>query len=94
MITVRSMVLVLLASVLVGACGAKTPTSPSKPVPPAPSGPVKAVSLAITGNLGLNIGETTQLTATVTFSDSSTKDVTAESVWVFDRRHFWWHCRL
>jgi hypothetical protein len=38
--------------------------------------------LSITGNVDLTaVGETTQLTATATFSDGTTKDVTTEAQW-------------
>jgi hypothetical protein len=65
-------------------CGGKlSPTAPTPPVtatPPAPT--VTNVSIRPTGNFALTtIGETTQLTATATFSDNTTKDVTSDGEW-------------
>jgi hypothetical protein len=76
-------VLVLAALAGAVACHDKNPAGPS-PVPspvPSPSSPV-AQSIAIGGTLSLHQpGDTGQLTATATFSDGTTKDVTAEALW-------------
>jgi carboxypeptidase family protein/Big-like domain-containing protein len=73
----------LLTSLWVG-CGdhpsAPTPTPPPAPpsAPPAPT----PTRLAITGNPQIaRIGDTSQLTATVTLSDNTTKDVTGSAMW-------------
>jgi hypothetical protein len=52
-----------------------TPTSPSTPSP-------TVTSLSISGNLTLtSVGETSQLTATASLSDNTTKDVTTSGRW-------------
>ncbi len=64
---------------LAGAGCSDSPTAPSGPF--LPSG-MSIRSLIITGNTSLTtIGQTSQLTATVTFSDGTTRDVTLESEW-------------
>ena len=62
------------------------PTSPS-PNPAPPPAPV-LTGLALTGNVTLSaMGETSQLTATATYSDGTTKDVSPETGWTIgDRR--------
>ena len=56
----------------VSACGHDNPVQPSQAMPAAP------VSLAISGNTTFTSpGETSRLTATVTFSDGTTRDVTS-----------------
>jgi hypothetical protein len=47
---------------------------------PAFGGPT-LVSLALTGTASVVVGELTQLVATATYSDSSTRDVTAGAIW-------------
>jgi hypothetical protein len=70
--------------VLVGAVGCETPTRPSSNVGFVPQG-ASIVSVAITGNTQLHQpGETSQLTATATFSDGTTRNVTAEAGWSAD----------
>ena len=58
--------------------------SPNPPPPPAPF----VVGLTLTGNVNLSaVGETTQLTASASYSDGTTKDVSGETVWIVgDRR--------
>jgi hypothetical protein len=73
--------LVIGALIGAGACDANTgwPTVPG-PVP----GPtiLKVRSLTITGNTSLSApGETSRLTATATFIDGTTRDVTADAQW-------------
>src|SRR5262245_16936218 len=73
---------VLFVALLVSTCvscgdhpSAPTPTPP--PAPPPTPAPPTATRLAITGNGQLTrLGETSQLTATATLSDNTTKDVT------------------
>lgn len=77
------MLLVLLASTWTS-CGRRqstpSPLAPTPTTPPTPSPTVTRVS--ISGNLSLTrIGETTQLTATATLSDNTTKDVTSAATW-------------
>lgn len=78
----RVIVLLVLAQGLVG-CGSHAPVSPTAPTPtPAVSPTVTRV--AIGGNVPLTkIGETTQLTATATLSDNTTKDVTSDGKWAW-----------
>lgn len=76
---------------LVAGCGESTtsptaltrtsqPTSTATPVAPTLTG------LRITGRSALTaIGDKTQLTALATYSDASTKDVTAEATWTSDQ---------
>jgi hypothetical protein len=57
-----------------------SPLAPTPTTPPTPSPTVTRVS--ISGNLSLTrIGETSQLTATATLSDNTTKDVTSAATW-------------
>jgi hypothetical protein len=86
--------LVTLLSPIWASCGNPTPL-PTRPTPttepatpttsPAPPPPVPiatATRVSINGNFALStIGETTQLTATATLSDGSTKDVTGDGKW-------------
>jgi hypothetical protein len=59
--------------------GPTTPT-PTVTVPPTPT-PLP-VRIAVTGNTTLtSIGQTSQLTATATLTDNSTKDVTSDARW-------------
>lgn len=69
--------LMLLAFVLMTAgCGDKNPVQPRIPDGKTP------VSMSITGNTSLAApGETSQLTAVVTYSDGSTQDVTRQATW-------------
>jgi hypothetical protein len=71
------------------ACDAKNegpPLSPS-PNPAGPPAPVLA-GLTLTGNVSLSaVGETSQLTATASYSDGTTKDVSSQTSWtISDRR--------
>ncbi|HXG72418.1 MAG TPA: hypothetical protein VNJ04_17580, partial [Gemmatimonadaceae bacterium] len=63
-------------------CGGETrtptPTAPTAPTAPPPT----PTALSFSGNLTLtSIGETSQLTVTASFSDNTTKDVTAGGIW-------------
>jgi hypothetical protein len=59
-----------------------TPTPTATPTAVAPA----MTALRITGNSALTVvGEKSQLTATATYADGTTKDVTAEAVWSSDR---------
>jgi hypothetical protein len=70
-------VIVSLASV---GCGDSPP--PAAPSPPSVAAPPTVTGFAITGNVPLTaVGESRQLTATATFSDGTTKDVTTEAQW-------------
>ena len=71
--------LAIVALVAVAACDdARTPFEPSRPLDRSQ----QAVSIAITGNTSLaKPGDTSQLTATVTFADSTTRDVTGTADW-------------
>ncbi|HXG54227.1 MAG TPA: hypothetical protein VNJ03_02515, partial [Vicinamibacterales bacterium] len=70
---------------VLGACdGGRAPSPPTTPpAPTTPTAPPPALTgLSISGNLTLMaIGETSQLTATASFSDNTTKDVTAGGNW-------------
>src|SRR5262245_13864912 len=78
---------VLFVALLVSTCvscgdhpSAPSPTPP--PAPPPTPAPPTATRLSITGNAQLTrIGETSQLTATATLSDNTTKDVTGSVTW-------------
>ncbi len=71
--------LLLLAHTWAGCGNEKTmPTAAT----PTPSPSARVTGIAISGNLILTtIGETTQLSAIVSFSDGTTKDVTSEGKW-------------
>lgn len=57
-------------------------SSPSAPSPsPTPQATVSSVVLSGTTNLS-GVGQTSQLTATATFSDGTTQNVTAAAAWV------------
>jgi len=66
-------------------CGSH-PTSPTTPTPPPSPAPPPAPTvtrLSITGNGQLTrLGETSQLTATATLSDNTTKDITSSVTWM------------
>jgi hypothetical protein len=76
-----------LAHGLVG-CGSRAPASLAAPTTTATSTPLTTTRVTISGNVVLTgIGETTQLTATATRSDNTTKDVTTDAKWfVVDAR--------
>jgi hypothetical protein len=73
---------VLIGVLVAAACG-DNPAAPSETPSPPPTTPaVVPRSIAITGNTSLSRpGETSQLTATVTFADGTTRDVTGEAAW-------------
>jgi hypothetical protein len=76
------MLLPLLLVVLVGAgCDAESPLAPSAPAPKVPI----VQSIAITGTTTLQRpGDAAQLTATITLSDRTTRDVSSEARWSVD----------
>lgn len=56
--------------------------NPPAPPPPQPPAPAQPASLALTGATSLQaVGETSQLTATATYPDGTTKDVTRDAQW-------------
>jgi hypothetical protein len=64
------------------ACGKSSPAAPTPTVAPAPPPVPTVTGVAISGKFAFTtIGETDQLTATATFSDNTTKDVTSEGGW-------------
>jgi Bacterial Ig-like domain (group 2) len=72
---------IVCSAVLVGCGGRTPPTSPSLPTAPnqPPQGPT---SLRVSGNQSLDaVGETSQLTATATYKDGTSTDVTASTYW-------------
>ncbi|HXG54023.1 MAG TPA: hypothetical protein VNJ03_01470 [Vicinamibacterales bacterium] len=74
------MLLLLLSPAWTG-CRGESPRPPTGPPPPPPT----ITGLSISGNLTLtSIGETSQLTLTASFSDNTTKDVTAGAKWYTD----------
>jgi hypothetical protein len=75
-------VLLVLAQGLAG-CGSHAPVSPTAPTTTTPTTTSPTTTrVAISGNVMLTtIGETTQLTATATLSDNTTKDVTTDATW-------------
>src|SRR5688500_4998826 len=65
-------------------CGGDPPRSVfSAPTPtPTPAGATRLTVVRVTGSSVLRaVGETSQLTASGTFSDGTTRDVTAEATW-------------
>jgi len=77
----RGIVLLVLTQGLIG-CGSNGPASPTSTITPTTTASATVTRVAITGNVTLaRIGETTQLTATATLSDNTTKDVTSEGNW-------------
>lgn len=77
-------VLLILLAPAWASCGSQKSTPmPTAPTTIATSTPSPTVTrVAISGNATLTrIGETTQLTATATFSDNTTKDVTRDGRW-------------
>jgi len=76
--TPRASVL-LIASVLAWSCGG---SSSNTPTAPSPAAPPSVTSIAVTGGATLTAaGQTSQMTATATFSDGSTQNVTASATW-------------
>lgn len=59
-----------------GGGGPTTPTGPTNP-----TGPVTISSLAVTGTSPMNVGQSFPWTATATFSDGTTQDVTGAATW-------------
>jgi len=77
----RGIVLLVLTQGLIG-CGSNGPASPTSTITPTTTAGATVTRVAITGNVTLaRIGETTQLTATATLSDNTTKDVTSDGNW-------------
>ena len=77
---------VVLAIALDGyACDPSTPApspSPTAPAAPAPAPTLTVTKVVVTGNTSLTaIGETSQMTATATLSDGTTKNVTSDASW-------------
>lgn len=71
--------LFVLSVLAVGSCDSSTPISPT--LTPSPGSPTP-VSMTIGGITSLDHpGDTGQLTATVTFSDNTSRDVTADASW-------------
>jgi hypothetical protein len=78
----RHLRLIAVCAGLLASAGCPGPTSPGGPSPGGSPGAASATSLQISGNLALtSIGETSQFTATATFSDGSSRDVTGEVSW-------------
>ena len=82
------LLVIVLAAAWTSGCGSdkSTPTTPTPSTTttiPSPPPSTNIVSrLTITGNISLTaIGETSQLTATATLNDNSTKDVTNQGRW-------------
>jgi hypothetical protein len=63
-----------IASALAIGCGGGG-TGPTPPPPP------KLTSVSLTGNPSVTVGQTTTLTATANFSDTSTQNVTTSATW-------------
>ena len=82
-ITSRRVVFTLLSVVFLAGCDERN-DNPLSPVSPTPvSGSPAPLSMTITGATSLDHpGATGQLSATVTFSDNTSKDVTAEAAWL------------
>jgi hypothetical protein len=59
----------------------KDKSSPTTPTSPTPAPTPTLSSIAISGGSTMQPGETRQLSAIATFSDRSTRDVTADAVW-------------
>jgi len=77
----RGIVLLVLTQGLIG-CGSNGRRHPPPRSHRPPRRAPQSRGVAITGNVTLaRIGETTQLTATATLSDNTTKDVTSEGNW-------------
>ena len=79
-------VLALTAAVL--GCDRSTPTVPTRPVAPSPQPPTPAPTptpivtrLTVEGPGSVPPGQTAEYTATASFADGSTRDVTKEVVW-------------
>ena len=82
---------ILIAALAASACGDDEPTTPTAPTPstpttttPTPTTPTTptATSLAIDGPSELEVGETVQYRAMVTYSDGETNRVTDDVEWV------------
>jgi hypothetical protein len=73
-------IVLIVALVGLSACDNGNPVTPTLPTPV-----VTPMSIAITGRTSLTRpGDSAQLTATATFSDGTTRNVTAEAEWVMD----------
>jgi hypothetical protein len=71
----------LLAAVLTG-CGGSGGSASAPPPPPSPTISSIAVAPQVGTSSTTYTGDTLQLTATATYSDSSTKDISATATWV------------
>jgi hypothetical protein len=72
----------IIAIVLLAACGGSpTTTQPSQAAPTAPPGKATLVDLRVDGQASVPPGESAQYTATATYSDRSSRDVTADAKW-------------
>jgi hypothetical protein len=75
-----AVVLLVMMLGLVG-CGSNAPVSPTTPTTTVTASPA-TTRVVISGNVTLSrIGETTQLTATASLSDNTTKNVTSDGKW-------------
>ncbi len=63
--------------------GSSTPNGPGSPNPPTgpPTGPAVAISLTVSGNTQLSVGQDAQWTAIVFMSDGSQQAVTTNATW-------------
>jgi hypothetical protein len=75
-----SLILIFVALVVSWSCGAPS----SSPTPPSSTAPSSATVSSVAGSGSTdfaNVGQTVQLTATATFSDGATRNVSASATW-------------
>lgn len=80
--TAQRVLMIMLLTVLAVGCNKSSPTSPGGNTGGGNgNGSVTVQSVAVSGNLAVSEGATSQLTATATMSNGSTQDVTGQATW-------------
>ena len=78
----RLALLAISATILAGCSGGSSATSPTAPTPPVPTPPAPTVtSLTVSGTNSVDVGSTTEMTATARRSDGSTEVVSSTADW-------------
>jgi len=73
----------LYAEIMVQRLGEEWKTAVFYTITVEPEMSIPVVSLALTGDNAISVGEITSLTATATYDDGSTEDVTEQCIWSF-----------
>lgn len=79
--TAQRVLMLMLLTVLAVGCNKSSPTAPGGGGGGGGNGSVTVQSVAVSGNLAVSEGSTSQLTATATMSNGSTQDVSGQATW-------------